>query len=827
MDCPGSAGRRITSKITNMKTMKHTLYAAIMTLSLAGCSEIEPNVNPLPDIPASIQVSVVTTDGIDTKGVITGNSLNEGDRIGLTLCDKSETLYHGTEYENICYTATGDGSEQLWEGETSIMVSNVQGTLYGYYPYSSDVQDIREVPVSVESQTDYLYATPATNLTKSNNQARLAMKHALAALRLSVSRGTYGGEGIISAASVRGEGIPSSALLNARTGVLSGFKDHDKVIATSVSDMALNGDNCYVDILVIPDGDSSKDVEISLTIDGKEYTATLSQIPVKQGMMSECSIIVNNGLVSLSDVNVIAWSQTTAGSQIVQNDFKVSFAGNTEGLAFSNSIDEDGGLTIKAVPYISEDAETKPVTIVGNATLTQSVDDQTGILTVRLSDIASDVTISFNGYYLWMTATHNVTNISTPTKIYNYGTVERIKMDGVEISIDKNYQFQSTGEHVMKLAFKTNETIPTNLFYTINTITSAVIPEGFKYIGNWAFSGCTKLKSISLPSTLKSINFQCFSRAIIESIYIPDGCSLGYGLFTDCASLKSVRLPADLTEIPESTFSGCSALSHVDIPEGITRIGESAFRYSGITSLHLPETLKEIPYELCNYCQKLEEVTLPAKFTMIGDRAFNYCSSLKRTILSDGTVYEGEFHIPEGVVSLRQLAVMVQSEYIKTIHVPSSLTDVQNGGLSSAMVERYVMTSANPKYDIRNNSVVETATNTLIAGGTESTLIHESVTSIGHSAFYWSKIKTVDFHEGIESIGERAFYYAYPSTIISRSMTPPAIGKECFWIAQYNGKLKVPAEAANAYISQWMINELGYLGWSTARWGVWPLEDGE
>ena len=807
--------------------MKHTLYAAIMTLSIAGCSEIEPNVNPLPGVPASIQVSVVTTDGIDTKGIITGNSLNEGDRIGLTLCDESGTLYHGTEYENICYTATGEGANQRWEGETSIMVSNVQGTLYGYYPYSSDVQDIREVPVSVASQTDYLYATPATNLTKSNNQARLAMRHALATLRLSVSRGTYSGEGIISAASVRGEDLPSSAILNARTGALSGFKDYGKVIGTSASDMALNSDNCHVDILVIPEGDAPKDVELSLTIDGKEYTTTLSEIPIKQGMMSECSIIVNNGLVSLSNVNVIAWSQTTAGSQIVQNDFKVSFAGNTEGLAFSNSIDEDGGLTIMAVPYISEDAEAKPVTIEGNATLTQSVDDQTGILTIRLSDIASDVTVSFNGYYLWMTVTHEVTDISTTTMIYNYGTVERIKMDGVEIGTDKKYQFHSTGEHVMKLAFKNNITVPTNLFYNIRTITSAVIPEGYKYIGNWAFLGCFKLKKVSLPSTLESLSYQVFERSGIESVVVPDGCEMSYGVFSGCTALKSVRLPADLKEIPDMLFDECSALTEFNMPEGITRIGESAFRRSGITSLCLPETLTEIPYELCNYCQKLEEVTLPANFTMIGDRAFNYCTSLKRTILSDGTVYEGEFHIPEGVVSLRQLAVMVQSEYIKTIHVPSSLTDVQNGGLSSAMVERYVMTSPNPKYDIRNNSVVETATNTLIAGGTESTLIHQSVTSIGHSAFYWSKIKTVDFHEGIESIGERAFYFAYPSTIISRSITPPAIGKESFWIAQYNGKLKVPAEATNAYISEWMINELGYLGWSTARWGVWALEEGE
>ena len=807
--------------------MKYTIYAVLLPIAFASCSDHENLYPSVQDIPASIKVSVVTTDGIDTKGVITGNSLKEGDQIGLTLCDESGTLYHGTEYENICYTATGDGSEQLWEGETSIMVSNVQGTLYGYYPYSSDVQDIREISISVESQTDYLYATPATNLTKSNNQARLAMKHALAALRLSVSRGTYSGEGIISAASVRGEGIPSSASLNARTGVLSEFKEYDKVITTSVSDMALNSDNCHVDILVIPDGDESKDVELSLTIDGKEYTATLSQIPVKQGMMSECSIIVNNGLVSLSDVNVIAWSQTTAGSQIVQNDFKVSFAGNTEGLAFSNSIIEDGSVTIMAVPYISVDAETKPVTIEGNATLTQSVDDQTGILTVRLSDIASDVTISFNGYYLWMTATHNVTNISTPTKIYNNGLVARIKMDGVEIGTDKNYQFQTTGEHIMKIAFNSNETVPTNLFYTINTITSAVIPEGFKYIGNWAFSGCTKLKSISLPSTLKSINYQCFSRAIIESIYIPDGCSLGYGLFTDCASLKSVRLPADLTEIPESLFSGCQALTQFEMPKGITKIGGNAFRESGIESLHFPDVITKIEYQVCYYCNKLKEVKLPAHFTEIDERAFNYCRALERTILSDGTVYEGEFHIPEGVTTVKGDCLLFDSDYIKTIHVPSTLTEIVDGGLTSSMVERYTMTLPNPKYDIRNNSVVETATNTLIAGGTESTLIHESVTSIGNSAFKLSRINTVDFHKGITSIGERAFYYAYPSTIISRSLTPPTLGKECFWIAQYNGKLKVPVEAANAYISEWMINELGYLGWSTARWGVWPLAEGE
>ena len=811
----------------NMKTMKHTLYAAIMTLSLAGCSEIEPSVNPLPGIPASIQVSVVTTDGIDTKGVITGNSLNEGDRIGLTLCDESGTLYHGTEYENICYTATGDGSEQRWEGETSIMVSNVLGTLYGYYPYSSDVQDIREVPVSVASQTDYLYATPATNLTKSNNQARLAMKHALAALRLSVSRGTYSGDGIISAASVRGEGIPSSALLNARTGVLSGFKDHDKVIATSVSDMTLNGDNCYVDILVIPEGDGSKDVEISLTIDGKQYTATLPQIPVKQGMMSECSIIVNNGLVSLSDVNVIAWSQTTAGSQIVQNDFKVSFAGNTEGLAFSNSINEDGSVTIMAVPYISEYAETRPITIDGDAELEQSVEDETGILTIRLTDIRSDVTINFNSFYSWYTFTHEITNTSEPTELYYLAAPVRMKIDGVEVSPTKTYQFETTGEHIVKMALDYYTSTPISFCMHIKTLTSAIIPEGVEEMWYWAFSGCTKLKYISLPSTLKSIGFQCFSRTVIESISFPDGCTIAYGQFYQCSSLKEVRLPSDMTELPNGLFQGCKALTEVKLPEGITKIGEYVFKSSGITSFHFPEVITEIPSGFFDYCLNLKEVKFPKYFTKIGDRAFWNCRSLERTIMSDGTMYEGEFHIPEGVESLEYLSMMFESESIKTIHIPSTLMYVPAGSIASSKVERYTMTLPNPKYDIRNNSLVETATNTLIAGGTESSKIHESITSIGERAFYWSDIKSVDIPAGVTHIADEAFQNAGTNTIISRSITPPTYGTEALKISPYNGVLKVPEESIPAYTTEWMIDDPMYLGWAKRGWTVRALLEGE
>ena len=173
------------------------------------------------------------------------------------------------------------------------------------------------------------------------------------------------------------------------------------------------------------------------------------------------------------------------------------------------------------------------------------------------------------------------------------------------------------------------------------------------------------------------------------------------------------------------------------------------------------------------------------------------------------------------------MSVMFKSPSIKTIRIPSTLTEIEDGGLASPMIEGFTMTSPNPIYDIRNNSLVETATDILVAGGTASSIIHESVTSIGNCAFMQSNIATVDLHENITSIGDRAFYYAYPSTVISRSVTPPTLGTECFWIARYNGVLKVPEEGLTAYREQWMINELGYLGWSTAKWGLYALAEDE
>lgn len=814
-----------------MRTNRLTLQAVLACTLLAACSRIPEPINPTPEETAPLTISVTASDGTNTKGIITGTSLEDASRIGVSLYDVSGVSYQDITYENILYSASGEGASQTWQTDTPIMVANTPGTLYCYYPYSESVSDIQSIPVRADSenQTDYLYATSISNITKANASASVVMNHALAAVRLTISRGTYTGTGTLTGVSVAGSDIGTSAILNARTGVLSEIDGYSEEIAPAIEPFSLTEEGSSADILVVPCCSSGQILKVGLTIDGNIYKVEIPDVSISQGRMTECKISVNEGEVYITSVNVTAWKQTAAGNQITQKDYAVTLSGDMEGLSFSSSVDDEGNVAIIAVPYLYEDTEVKPVTIMGTATLEQSADDQTGILTIMLSDIASDVTVNFDGFYLWMTLKYDVTDISAETKVHNMGTasIARQQIDGKEITPSKTYQFTTTGEHTMRLALANYKTVPGSAFYYTPTVTEAVFPEGVQSLGSWAFIGCSKFKKVSLPSTLKSMGYQVFERSGIESCIIPDGCIMSYGVFDDCYSLTYAKLPSDMTEIPDGTFSGCSSLSQFEMPEGVKKIGHSAFEATALETFSFPDAVSVIDEEVLMGCKSLKEVKLPANATAIKRQAFHNCTALERTILSDGSIHEGEFVIPEGVTSVDSLSMMFQSESIKSIRIPSSLAEISGAGVTSSMIERFTMTTEHPLFDIRNNSLVETATNTLIAGGTASTNIHESVTSIGNSAFLWSKIATVDLHENITSIGDRAFYFAYPSTVISRSVTPPALGTECFWIAQYNGKLKVPEESLTAYREQWMINELGYLGWSTARWGLYALTEGE
>ncbi len=75
-------------------------------------------------------------------------------------------------------------------------------------------------------------------------------------------------------------------------------------------------------------------------------------------------------------------------------------------------------------------------------------------------------------------------------------------------------------------------------------------------IGEVAFSGCSSLKSVTIPRSVTSI---------------------GVGAFRDCNSLRSVTIPSSMTSIGGCAFLGCNSLESVTIPSSVTSIAENAF----------------------------------------------------------------------------------------------------------------------------------------------------------------------------------------------------------------------------------------------------------
>ena len=814
-----------------MKTHRLALCAVCVCALLASCTDRLPEPeNPSDDQRVPLELNVQASPATQTKGLIYGTTMPDGSCLGIAVTEPNLDTYCGETIMNVPYiSSTNDGS-QVWKPvDSPILLSTTVGYGYAYYPYSEDVTSLKEIPVKASSdhQVDYMYAKKVTNLKKSTPTASMTLNHALCAVRLSFIRGTYKGAGVITSASVKGDILAGAAVLNAMDGTLSSIEGAGEPIAPEMHPITVSSESQRIDILAVPSGTKST-VEIELCIDGRTINlVSKDALNLLSGQIGNIVIKIDEGSAYITSTDVTEWVHDKVSNRIEMGEHTVILGGNTEGLTFDSSVDKDGNVEIIVAPYLTKDSEVKPVTFEGNATLVQDVDVETGLMTIRISDINSDVTINFDGFYLWMTFVHEITDISQPTKIYYGGSPIAIRMDGVDIGTEQMYQFDTTGEHVMKMAIKDYRGYQYSFMRYIQTVKSAIFPEGMEKIGAWCFLGCESFHEVSLPSTLKSISYQAFEKSGLVSCVVPDGCAMSYGVFDECRSLTYVKLPSDMTAIPDGTLSGCSSLADFEIPSGVTSIGHSAFEGTAITSIAFPDAVSELADEVCRSCKNLKEIRLPASLTKIGDQTFSFCESIERFIQADGSYEEGVFTIPEGVTEIGELPFYFRSPVIKTMSLPSTLVTVVEQSFCCPNLERYIIPNGNPKFDIRNNSVIETATNRLVAGAILSSQIHESVTTIGKDAFYESCISSVDLHAGITAIEDYAFDYSDITQIICRATTPPTLGVSPFRLTNYSGRLKVPEEAIDLYRNTWYLTDVGYLGWTNYRWGLIALADGE
>ena len=154
------------------------------------------------------------------------------------------------------------------------------------------------------------------------------------------------------------------------------------------------------------------------------------------------------------------------------------------------------------------------------------------------------------------------------------------------------------------------------------------VPEGIKYIDDYAFYGMRDLKSIEIPDSVIGIGiaafFECES---LTSIKIPDEVnSIRDSTFARCKNLTTFTIPKKVNWIGRGAFAGCEKLKEIIIPSSVKSIGAGAFEdCESLNSFCFPDGITKIECAMFDSCDNLTSVTIPDSVITIENEAFCAC----------------------------------------------------------------------------------------------------------------------------------------------------------------------------------------------------------
>ena len=213
-------------------------------------------------------------------------------------------------------------------------------------------------------------------------------------------------------------------------------------------------------------------------------------------------------------------------------------------------------------------------------------------------------------------------------------------------------------------------------------------------IGEKAFYQCKTLRSINLPTSIRTI---------------------GKYAFYECSNLATVRLAEGLTAIHDYAFVSCTSMTQINFPNSLVYIGPWAFfDCVSLTFLQLPSALEEIGNYAFYYCIKLRTIAFPPSLTTIGSGAFSTCHVLNHitwpshiTTVNDHMFYNcislSDIRFPEGVHTIAE-NVLHGCRSLRVLILPDSISlfckDEYDDGITRTLMAHpgtYVESMANQR----------------------------------------------------------------------------------------------------------------------------------
>lgn len=327
------------------------------------------------------------------------------------------------------------------------------------------------------------------------------------------------------------------------------------------------------------------------------------------------------------------------------------------------------------------------------------------------------------------------------------------------------------------------------------------IPEGVTKLEQYSFYGCSSIKSVWLPVSMKSIMMEAFGECRnlkkIEVESLSSYCNIffeeGYGNVWGGVLLSQGRI----------LYVDGEAVYDLTIPEDVTEISDRCFMsYEGLLSVKFGENLKKIGADAFSSCG-LKELTLPGTITAIGASAFYDNPLTKITLESSTAPSYGEVFNTYYKTATLQIPEGSLENYLSSVWV--NFENISEGG-------NEIGTFTNNGFTYRCNPATRTAT--LISEGygyykglNEIDIPAEvsdddgqiegsfQVTAIGYRAFHLTtSLLSAKLPEGLIEIGESAFQGCQSLGEVYLPSTLKTIGKSAFQDCALSETLELPCQ---------------------------------
>lgn len=289
--------------------------------------------------------------------------------------------------------------------------------------------------------------------------------------------------------------------------------------------------------------------------------------------------------------------------------------------------------------------------------------------------------------------------------------------------------------------------IPNYLMYNVTSLTTINFPSDgvLSQISNRAFYN-TGITSLVLPSTIRNLESSCFaSNSQLESVVINEGYEgiYGDGCFNNCTKLKTVSLPSTLTSIGSDFFMSCTSLVEIDIPTSVVYISSKAFYATGLKSVTIHEGVADIEREAFSCCDYLEEINYKAIS----------CNSI---LLEPGYVFADSGYLGDGITLNIAKSVTVIPQYIFCMSNIVEVVFEQNSQCRDIAYGAFVGCSFS-KITIPD-SIVNIGAYAFAASYLVNVNLCDNLETIGDGAFYYCPLlEYVEIPASVKRIGDKAF----------------------------------------------------------------------